>query len=495
MATRPVSLQPVLLVFAAVIALVSTRPANAEHRVNATLASMEAQLAAQAAEIRALHARLDTFTRHGTHGAHQKSSKTQRVPLVAEVPIPCGKSSTGPSESYPLDFYPDYDGGFVISPFDPERHPFELRTNAWIQFRHHGFARDVEFWTDNAGVTRRVRNRNAWDIERARLTFGGFALDQRLTYFLQLDGDTDGRHTVDFFDYWWAWKVADELRIQMGKRKVSASRQWLLGARRTRLIDRPMANDFFRPDRTIGVWLTGRIHEKFNYEVMVGNGYRTSNIPNALTDDRFTFAATNYWDPMGNFGGQLVDYDCSETPLVRVGHSFVYSPVSDDQLGLPLGEADFLRLTDGTRIGQRGALAPGVTVSNFDIYFYGLDMAAKWRGWSINAEIFFRWIEDIRGDGPVGTTDLLQRGFYVEGGSFLIPKVLDVNFRYSQVNGLFGDSSEYAGGFNWYPLDTHKMKISFDVTVLDGSPLNNNTSDILVGDDGILFRTQFQAEF
>ena len=39
------------------------------------------------------------------------------------------------------------------------------------------------------------------------------------------------------------------------------------------------------------------------------------------------------------------------------------------------------------------------------------------------------------------------------------------------------------------------MKVSFDVTVLDGSPLNNNSSDILVGDDGVLFRTQFQAEF
>ena len=39
------------------------------------------------------------------------------------------------------------------------------------------------------------------------------------------------------------------------------------------------------------------------------------------------------------------------------------------------------------------------------------------------------------------------------------------------------------------------MKVSFDVTSLDDSPLQIRASDILVGDDGVLFRTQFQAEF
>ena len=33
------------------------------------------------------------------------------------------------------------------------------------------------------------------------------------------------------------------------------------------------------------------------------------------------------------------------------------------------------------------------------------------------------------------------------------------------------------------------------MTVLDGSPIQNRATDILVGDDGTLFRTQLQAEF
>ena len=463
-----------------------------ENLVN-TYSSLETRLAEQAAEINALKARLDMVDTTDVFGSGGCESRIERLPVFAEEPPT--NDCVEPSDSVTLKFYTDYDGGFVIRPFDPKQHPFELKTNAWIQFRHHGFSRNVDSWTDNAGDTFPVRNRNAWDIERARLTFGGYALDKRLTYFLQLDGDTDGRHTVDFFDYWWAWKFSDQFKVQMGKRKVSASRQWLLGARRTRFVDRPMANDFFRPDRTIGVWASGRLRECFNYEVMVGNGYRTSNVPNVATDDAFTFAFTNYWDINGKFGGQIVDYDNVEVPLYRIGQSFVFSPIKDDQLGQPLGEADFLRLTDGTRLGKTGALAPGVTVSNLDVYFYGVDAAAKWRGWSFTAEGFLRWIEDIQGDGALTIDDLLQRGFYAEGGCFIVPKKLDFNLRYSQVSGVFGDSSEYAGGINWYPMDTHKMKFSFDVTVLDGSPLNNTTSDILVGDDGLLFRTQFQAEF
>lgn len=420
--------------------------------------------------------------------------RTRRLPLVFEETVPpCERAS---SETFrTLNFYADYDKGFAILPFDLKKTPYSLRINGWIQFRHHAFSRNEETWTDSAGVERQIRNRNAFDIERARLYFKGNAVDERLTYFYHLDADSDGRHTVDFFDYWWSWKCSDSFRLQFGKRKVSASRHWLLGARRTRFVDRPMTNDFFRPDRTLGIYGLGKIGDRSTYEVMVGNGYRTANLPNNVTDDQLTYAATYYFDPFGDYGSQVVDYDCSESLLARIGHSFVYSPMDSDSFGIPLDETDFLRLTDGTRLTQVGALAPDTTVTDVDLYFYSVDFAWKYRGWSFTSEVFFRWLNELRGDNPLPHRDLFQRGFFVEGGTFLIPKKLDANFRYSEVRGLFGDASEYAAGVNWYPVDSHKFKITFDVTLLDGSPLQNTAADILVGDDGALFRTQFQAEF
>ncbi len=423
-------------------------------------------------------------------------NEVRRLPVLVEETVkPGAKASKKKFEK--LSYFATYDKGFAILPYDKKKTPFDLKINGWIQFRQHGFARDVDSWTDNAGVTRTVQNRNAFDIERARLSFKGTAVDPRLTYFLQLDGDTDGRHGVDFFDYWWAWKFSDRLNVQFGKRKVSASRQWLLGARRTRFIDRPMANDFFRPDRTVGIWARGKVGETGSYEAMIGNGYRTSNLPNNTTDDQLTYAFSQHFDPNGDYGGQLVDFDYTcDAPLIRLGHSFVYSPTTSEELGNPLAETDFIRLADGTRLNQVGALTPGVTVSGVDVFYYGVDAAAKWRGWSFNSEVFLRWLENFESDGALPVDSLMQRGFYVEGGRFIVPQKLDVNLRYSEVAGLLGGGSEYAAGLNWYPLEqNYKLKCSFDVSVFDGSPLNNSSSDILVGDDGTLFRLQIQAEY
>lgn len=463
--------------------------------------ALQAQVDAQAIEIQELRDRLD---RHAAifetspdsdSGCCDDGPALRRLPVVVESSPTPSCAATGAPSFHALDFACGYENGFVVRPMAPRKHPFKLRLNGWIQFRHHAFARDVVTWTDNAGVTRPVRSRNAFDIERARLVFSGYAQDERLTYFLQLDGDTDDRHAVDFFDYFWGWQFSEVFQLQLGKRKVPASRQWLLGARLTRFVDRPLATDFFRPDRTVGLFGIGKLGNTGHYEVMVGNGYRTSNIPNAQTDNQFSFAATNYVDPWGDFGRHLVAFDWTCDPLVRLGHSFVFAPQAADAAGVPLEEADFVRLTDGTQLTQLGALAPGVTVSDFDVYFYGVDFAYKWLGWSLNAEAYLRWIQDIRGNGALPVSGLFQRGFYVEGGRFLVANCLDVNVRYSQVSGLFGNASEYAAGFNWYPRGKDATKVSFDVTSLDGSPLQNTASDILVGDDGVLFRTQFQTEF
>lgn len=418
-----------------------------------------------------------------------------RLPVVAEVAPPACCGTTSPPEAHILRYEAVYDDGFLLRPLDASRHPFSLKVNGRIQFRYVGFARDVDSWTDNAGITRPIQNRSNFEIERARLIFSGHAFSPRLTYFLQMDGDTDDSDTFELFDYWWAWEFNDRFRMQLGKRKVPATRQWLLSSANTRLVDRPMACDFFRPDRTIGLFGIGRIGERGHYQVMLGDGYRTSNLDTTQLDNKLTFAGTTYWDPLGDFGSQIVDFADTPDPLVRVGHSFVYSPQDKGASNSPLGEADFLRLTDGTKLTETGALAPGVTVSQFDIYLYGVDMAMKWGGWSVDAEVFLRWIEDIRGDGALTITDLFQRGFYVEGGRFIVPSKFDVNVRYSQIDGFFGNASSYAAGCNWYPGPTPRLKISLDATKLNSSPLNNTSSNILVGEDGMLYRGQFEARF
>lgn len=428
-------------------------------------------------------------------GCGESDRPTKTVPVTARLfaEDSCGDAVS--TDSIELKYLADYDSGFLIRPVDPEANPFRLKVNGWIQFRHIGFSRDRDSWTDNAGITRPVLSRNAFDIERARLVFSGNAMDERLSYFLHLDGDTDGRDSVDFFDYWWAWKFSDRLRLQFGKRKVPASRQWLRGARNTRLSERPMATDFFRPDRSLGLFASGSLSERSRYELMLGNGYRTANRNATDINKDFAVAGTWYTDVGGSFGKYLTDHECSENPLFRIGHSFAWAGQDTVTTGIPLSESDFVRLADGTRLIQTGALAPGVTVDEFDTYFYAVDVAGKYQGWSINSEVYFRWLQDLAGDGALPTSQIFQRGFYVEGGRVILPEKLDWNIRYSQVSGPYGNASEYAGGINWFPIDTRKFKITFDVTYVDGSPLRNTATELLPGDVGTLFRTQIQAEF
>ncbi|MCA9041277.1 MAG: hypothetical protein KDA65_13065, partial [Planctomycetaceae bacterium] len=448
----------------------------------------------RADELKTVGSRFDELERQLEFQSRElEQLRSQIVTASFGHSVPVIEKEEKPSD--PPGFEIEYDGGLNFLQDVPGETPFSLKLNAWGQVRYQNFNAYIDSWTDNAGVTRSVHDRNSLDIERARLTASGHALDKRLVYFLQIDGDTDGQHQLDFFLYHWGWEFDDSFKIHLGKKKVPASRQWILSARRTRLADRPMATDFLRPDLTVGVYFLGDLpHDSF-YEIMIGNGYQTSNFNDANIDDRLSFAGTFYIDPLGEFGLQVVDFDHSPEPLVRIGHSFVYSPFSGSQVGVPTSETSLLRLTDGTLLTQTGALAPGVTVSDLDVYFYSVDAGIKWRGWSLGAEVYFRWLEQLKGNGPLPVSDLFQHGFFVEGGYFLIPRKFDINLRWSEVNGFYGDGTEATIGCNYYPLEDTRLKLTFDATRLVDSPLQNSPNDIFVGDDGMLYRTQIQAEF
>lgn len=389
-----------------------------------------------------------------------------------------------------------YDKGFYLRHTNESSQSFELKLNGRIQLRQVVFSRDDHSWTDRAGVTRQILNRTYFDNERTRLIFSGYALAPEIKYFVQLDGDTDDGHTVDFFDFWWGYEFSEACEIQFGKRKVPAVRQWLLSAFDTRLVDRPLAADFFHPDRTVGVWLVGQPAERLHYELMAGNAYRAMNSPPGELNDRFAFAGTVYWDPLGPYGNGLVDFDSTCSPLIRVGHSWTYACQSGlDESGKPLRESDFLRLSDGTRLTQTGVLAPGATVNRYDVLLNAVDFAVKYRGWSLNAEYFWQRIDRLRADRDIPFEDLFQHGFYVEAGFFVLPQRLELNARYSRVRGGFATHNEYAGGFRWYFNQGKNLHFAFDVTAHDGSPLHNTASDILAGDDGMLFRSQIQGMF
>ena len=167
---------------ALLISLSAVTAGEADESVSAIVRQFQLRLDQQAADIRSLHQRLDQDDdffglRPETADHSCTPGMIEQVPLVAELSVETDCDSTDSQQKFKqLNFYADYERGFVVRPFDKSRFPFEAKLNGWIQFRHHAFSRVTETWTDNAGITRPVLNRNAFDIERARLNLSGYAV-------------------------------------------------------------------------------------------------------------------------------------------------------------------------------------------------------------------------------------------------------------------------------------------------------------------------------
>lgn len=395
----------------------------------------------------------------------------------------------------------NYDTGFVLRPDNKDSLPYELQVNGRMQIRHVGFDRDADFYSNRGDTFRggplRINNRNEIEIERARLVFSGFVHDPKLEFFLNIDGDTDDNHQAIFHDFWFNYEFSETFDLYFGKAFVPGSRAWLDGSTRTHFADRSMATTFFRPDRSIGVWAIGEVTEDLFYRVMVANGFSASDLRFSQLDTSLAYSGTMWWDALGDYGKGYADLKWHEDLAVRVGHSFTYaSQQGIDSLGIPSSEQNFLRISDGTRLITPDALAPGATVVGADIYLYAVDAAFKYRGWSVNSELYFRWLNQFKTlGGTIPYSQLYAAGFYADAGYMILEKSLEVIARASLVDGLFGTRWEYAAGVNWYVNGTHQNKVTFDITKLDGSPVSNSGPNYEVGQEGLLTRLQWQIAF
>lgn len=397
-----------------------------------------------------------------------------------------------------------FDKGIFLRGVDPERDPYAMYIGGRLQLRHTGFTRTADEWTDSAGVTRDIRNRNNFDAERVRLNVQGTAVDPDLSYFFVFDGDSDGQSNVDLLLSIFTYKFDDALQLRAGRWKAASDREWLLSSRFLTLADRSMATEYFRAGITDGLWLLGDLGEGWRYETSLTNGLRTSTRRGFELDDNLSAAGTLSYDPWGDFGPDFIDYACSAEPLMRVGGSIAFEKTDDrSDEGFPLGDNNFVTLSDGTQLADVGALGPGVRVLSDRLFKASLDLGLKYRGWFLSAEWFVRSIQDLTATGPTVVSQIDDHGYRLDSGVFLVPKRLDVIGRVSHVSGPFGDAYEYAAGSNYYwgsgtvdgVLDDRINKLTFDVTYIDGSPVTSSLNDMVAGDRGVLFRTQIQVGF
>jgi len=393
-----------------------------------------------------------------------------------------------------------YDKGYVlVAPSDRQRTPFSLKLNVTTQVRYTGFARSVESWTDSAGLILPVRNRSFFTLNRNWFSFSGFAFDPRLRFNATVFSTSATNQTIAFGLV--SYEFSKAFIASSGYYKVPGTREWIESARYPLGVDRTMANTFFRPGISPGVWAQGEPVRNVYYYAGVFDDLSSVINTASRTTTNMTYAANAWWEPLGSFGPGYADEEHHESPVVRLGASVVYNR-SRREPNLALGQTNpentILRLSDGTPLYQRDALAPGVTIQAAHVLLASYDLSLKYRGLSLSTEAYTRWITDLEPNGraPRGALDdIADVGGFVQGSYALIPKRFELFARTSGVFGRFGDGSDYGGGANWYVFAHRNVRATFEAKRINHSAADNVLYGYFAGQSGTLFQVQLLTDF
>jgi len=346
--------------------------------------------------------------------------------------------------------------------------PFLLKFNVNTQIRYLNTTSANDTYTDHLGVVRDVHTRNDITVNRSMFILGGYIFDPRLRYSSTVWTSAGAASIVVAGTI--GWQFNDALTLTGGYTGVPGSRSLVNTFPFFASTDRTMADNFFRPGFTQGVWANGEAVQHLYYLAFVGNGLNTLNISANRIDTDLMYSGSVWWEPLGDYGppgksrNMYDDYFATDSVRIRIGSSFTRARedrFSDLDTSNP--ENTSMYNSDGVLTFSTGAFAPGVTVDKATYKMWAIDAGLKWNGLAINAQYYFRWLGDFLANGPLPLSSTFDHGFELSVGEFFVPKKLMAYGRTSLVFGQFRNSWEAAVGAKWYFLPTERLWLSAEL--------------------------------
>jgi hypothetical protein len=264
--------------------------------------------------------------------------------------------------------------------------------------------------------------------------------------------------------------------------------------------NRLIADEFFRGSYTTGFWLKGEVHAKVKYMAMFANNLSTLGVSASQLDNRFdTQSFSVQWLPTtGEFGlyGTFGDYDQHETVATRLGVHYTHSlEDKQSQPGTDGIENTQIRLTDGNSIFTRDLFGPGVNVDTVDYHMTSIDGGVKFRGLSVEAEYYIRWLRNFTGPNTGGIADITDTGYQLQTSAMAVPKTLQLYLSGAQIFGDYGDASEVRAGTNWYFRKERGLRVNGEWLHLNRSPVGYTAVPYPVGGNGNVFHVNLEMNF
>jgi len=240
--------------------------------------------------------------------------------------------------------------------------------------------------------------------------------------------------------------------------------------------DRVMADEYFRPYFSQGVFGQGEILHRLQLRWMIGNNNSNLDVPATKLDRNLSGGFALTWLPTtGEFGprGAFGDYEQHEKLATRFNLAYTYSP-EDRQtpIGTPAGNTT-LRFADSLNVFDTGALATGVTIEEARYQMVSAAAGMKYRGIWIQGEGYGRKLDEFKADGRLPVGAVRDFGFYVQAAGMIVPKRFELYGATSYIFSDYGRPKEFIVGTNYYPWNTRNIRLNTQLINVNHSPVSS----------------------
>ena len=357
-------------------------------------------------------------------------------------------------------------------------------------------------YEDAFGNTKTVQERQDIQLQKLQIKFLGWILDPKLRYFLYAwtSNATQGQgaQVVLAGNLNYAFNkhftLGGGIRSLPGTRSVEGNFPFWPS-----VDSRMIADEFMRPSYTSGVWATGTIVDRLEYQIMVGNNMSTLGVPASRLDNGLnTVSSALIWFPTGDFaqgfsGQGWGDFEHHDKFSTRLGFHFSRSDENkESQPGSDVFENTQLRLSDGTVLFTTELFGPGITITDARWRMTSVDGGVKYRGYALEGEYYWRWLDKFRGTETQGLPRIFDHGFQIQGSAMVVPQTLQAYVGHSRIFGNYGNPWDLRFGANWFPFKTKVLRWNNEGLYLYKSPVGYSSVPFAVGGRGWVFHSSVE---
>lgn len=410
-------------------------------------------------------------------------------PVVKEKPV---------SESGDTDSYGRYSPNLGFKVANTEYGDLSISIYTYARYLNQlGLASN---YTDAFGNTKSIQERQDFQLQKVQIKMLGWVLSPKFRYFLYTwtSNPTQGQGAQVVvagnagYTFNQHFTLAAGITSLPGVRSTEGNFPFWLS-----VDSRHIADEFFRPSYTSGLWVKGNITKTLRYQVMLGNNLSTLGVSAARLDNKFnTLSSAVVWVPTGEYGQGWGDFEHHKRATTRVGLHFTRSDENkESQPNSETFENTQLRLSDGTVIFTPDIFGPGVTITDARYRMMSLDAGVKYRGFALEGEYYWRWLDNFKGPNTQNLARLFDHGFQLQASAMVIPRTLQLYAGTSRINGQFGDPFDIRAGANWFPWNNKVVRWNTEWLYIRNSPVGYSSVPFAVGGRGNVFHSSLELAF